>query len=137
MIIIDARNAVLGRMASEIAKMLKKGEDVVIVNSEQAIITGSPKQIVGKYLKRRRIGSPQHGPFFPKKPDMIVRRTVRGMMEYKKPSGRASFKRLRVHIGLPAELAGKETKSIAVKEIKTDYIKVGNLAKALGWHEKI
>lgn len=135
MIIIDAKNAILGRMASETAKMLKKGEDVVIINAEQAIITGDPKQIVGKYLKRRRIGSPQHGPFFPKKPDMIVRRTVRGMMEYKKPSGRAAFKRLRVHIGLPQEFADKEAKIIAVKEVKTDYIKVGELAKALGWHE--
>lgn len=135
MIIIDARNAVLGRMASQIAKMLKQGEEVIIVNAEQAIITGNKKQIVGKYLKRRRIGSPQHGPFFPKRPDLIVRRTVRGMMEYKKPSGRNAYKRLRVHIGLPDELQGKEAKSVAVKEIRTDYIKIGELAKALGWHE--
>jgi len=135
MIIIDARGAVLGRMASETAKLLKSGEEVVIVNAEHAIVTGSPKQIVGKYLKRRRIGSPQHGPFFPKRPDLIVRRTVRGMMEYKKPSGRNAYKRLRVHIGLPDEFSGSETKSVAVKDIKTDYIKVGELAKALGWHE--
>ena len=133
MIILDAKNAVLGRLASETAKMLKKGEEVVIVNSEQAIITGDTKQIVGKYLKRRRIGSPQHGPFFPRKPDMIVRRTVRGMLNYKKPNGKAAYKRLKVHIGMP-QLEG-EKKSVAVKEIKTDYIKVSELAKALGWHE--
>ncbi|MBI4018027.1 MAG: 50S ribosomal protein L13 [Candidatus Aenigmarchaeota archaeon] len=133
MIVINAKNAVLGRMASEVARQLKNGEEVVIINAEQAIITGNKKQIVGKYLKRRRIGSPQHGPFFPKKPDMIVRRTVRGMLEYKKPSGRAAFKRLRVHIG-PAGLEGGEARSVAIKEIKTDYIKVAELAKALGWH---
>ena len=133
MIILDAKNAVLGRLASETAKMLKKGEEVVIVNSEQAIITGDTKQIVGKYLKRRRIGSPQHGPFFPRKPDMIVRRTVRGMLNYKKPNGKAAYKRLKVHIGMP-QLEGEKI-SVAVKEIKTDYIKVSELAKALGWHE--
>jgi large subunit ribosomal protein L13 len=133
-IILDARDAVLGRMASETAKLLKSGEDVVIVNAEQAIITGDHTQIVRKYLKRRRIGSPQHGPFFPKKPDLIVRRTVRGMIDYRKPSGKQAYKRLRVHIGVPEQFEKKEKKAVAVKEVKTDYIRVGELAKALGWH---
>ena len=41
--IIDGDGAVAGRLASTAAKTLLKGEDVIIVNAEKAIITGEPK----------------------------------------------------------------------------------------------
>ena len=129
--IIDAKNAILGRLASHAAKQLLKGEEVVIVNSADAIITGNPKQTVSVYLKKRRGGSPQHGPFFPKKPDLIVRRTIRGMLP-KTKKGRSAFKKLRVHISVPDDLKGKG-EQIAVKRVKVNFISVGELAKALGW----
>ena len=128
--IIDGTNAILGRLASHAAKMLLKGEEVTIVNAERIIITGVKKKIVGKYLKRRRIGSPQHGPFFPTKPDLIVRRTIRGMLPYKTARGRVALKKLRVYVSKPEEIKG--AKSLA-KEIRTSYITVEELAKNLGW----
>lgn len=130
--IIDGTNAVLGRTASHVAKQLLKGESVIIVNAERMIITGNKKQITEKYLNRRRIGSKHHGPFFPKMPGLIVRRSIRGMLP-KTKKGVASFRRLKVHVGVPAELAGKEMKNAALKEVKTGFITVGNLAKSLGW----
>lgn len=131
MIVIDGDSAVLGRLASHAAKTLLKGEDMVIVNADRVIITGEKKKIVGKYLKLRRLGSPQHGPFFPKSPDMIVKRTVRGMLPYKSPKGRAALKKLRVYAGNPEGF--KNAKSFDIKEIRTDFITVGRLAKQLGW----
>ena len=102
LMIIDGTNAVLGRLSSYAAKQMLKGEEVVIINAEKIIITGNKKSTVGKYLNRRRIGSKHHGPFFPKMPDLVVRRSVRGMLP-KTKKGRAVFKKLKVHTGLPNE----------------------------------
>lgn len=129
--IIDGKNAVLGRLATAIAKQLLKGEEIIILNAEKIIITGSPKQIVGKYLARRRIGSAHHGPFFPKKSNLIVRRTIRGMLP-KSRKGINALKKLRVHESIPKEFEGKKTEGIAVKEIKTGFIRLKDLSKSLG-----
>ncbi|MCX6815319.1 MAG: 50S ribosomal protein L13 [Candidatus Aenigmarchaeota archaeon] len=130
--VIDGKNAVLGRLSSATAKHLLAGEEVIIVNAEKAIITGGAKDIKEKYLERRRRGSPQHGPFFPKQPAAIVRRTIRGMIPYKTNKGRKAMKALRVYAGVPEELKDAKIESIAVKQIKSDYIRVGDLAKILG-----
>jgi large subunit ribosomal protein L13 len=130
--LVDGKNAILGRLASYSAKQLLKGEEIIIVNAADIIITGNPKQVVGKYLKRRRGGSPQHGPFFPKKPDLIARRSIRGMLP-KTKKGRAAFRKLRVHISVPADLKDKKMEKIAVKKVKIKFIYLRELAKALGW----
>ncbi|HLC68119.1 MAG TPA: 50S ribosomal protein L13 [archaeon] len=129
--IINGKNAVLGRLASMTAKKLLLGEEVVIVNAEKVIITGRPTQIRAKYVARRIIGSPQHGPFFPRSPDAIVRRTVRGMMP-KEKKGRAAFKKLRVYSGVPAGM--QEGEQLAVKAIRSNFMTVSDLAKTLGWN---
>jgi len=131
MIVLDGKNAVLGRMATEVAKKLMKGEEVNIVNAERIIITGNPASIKKKYHFRREVGSPHHGPFYPKQSNLIVRRAIRGMLPYKTNKGRAAFKRLKVYIGTPAELSGK-AESIGVKEIRSNYITIGELAKSVG-----
>ncbi len=149
--IINGKNAILGRLASIAAKKLLAGEEVTIVNSENIIITGKPSDIKGKYLKLKQIGSPQHGPFFPKQPDKIVRRTIRGMMP-KTNKGRAAFKKLHVYVGVPHGMAGElklhdakqidalrasnaSASSVYVKTIRSNYITVGEIAKLLGWRK--
>ena len=131
--IINGKNAVLGRLASLSAKKLLSGEEIVIVNAEKVIITGRPTQIRAKYIARRQIGSPQHGPFYPKEPHAIVRRTIRGMMP-KEKKGRAAFKKLRVYAGVPHGM--QEGESLAVKTITSNFMTVGDLAKTLGWQSK-
>jgi len=130
--IVDGKNAILGRLASEVAKRLLKGEKVEIVNCEKIIITGDPVKIYEKYKLRRDMGSPHHGPFFPRTPAGIVRRTIRGMLPYKKPKGRKAFSLLRVYVGIPKELEDKDKEKIGVKDIESNYITVGELAKKLG-----
>jgi len=135
--IIDAKNAVLGRLATKVAKELLKGEKVDIINAEKIIITGSPDKIVKKYLTRRRRGSPQHGPFFPRKPNLVVRRAIRGMLPYKKAHGKKAFKNLKVHIGIPKEFANKETIIFSEKQkpVNCKFITIYELSKRLGWNE--
>ena len=38
--IIDSEGAVLGRLCTVVAKRLLNGEDIAVVNSEKAIVTG-------------------------------------------------------------------------------------------------
>ena len=129
-ITINGKNAILGRLASYTAKKLLNGENVNIVNAEKIIITGNPMNIKQRYLADRRRGSPHHGPFFPRKPDLIVRRTVRGMLPYKTNRGRNAFKRLRVHIGVPEGIGESQGMEAS---IRTNYITLGEVSNALGW----
>ena len=134
-IIIDGKNMILGRAATQIAKQLIDGSSVHVINAEQMIITGDPMSIKEKYLERRRRGSPQHGPFFPIRPDLLVRRTVRGMLPYKTNKGRQAFKNLRTYIGNPNNAsAGIDEKKII--SLRTKYMTVGKLSEALGWKGK-
>lgn len=131
--VIDGTNAVLGRLASHAAKQLLAGDSIAIVNAERIIITGNRQQLQQKYLERRRRGSPQHGPFFPTQPHGIVKRTVRGMLPYKTHRGREAFKRLRVYTAVPATLKDADMERVAVREIRTRFVSVGDLAESLGW----
>ncbi|PIN72869.1 50S ribosomal protein L13, partial [Candidatus Woesearchaeota archaeon CG10_big_fil_rev_8_21_14_0_10_47_5] len=49
MIIIDANNLVLGRLAARAAKLCLMGEKVSIINCEKAVISGNKKQLLEKW----------------------------------------------------------------------------------------
>ncbi len=102
--IIDASNMVLGRLASNIAKDLLEGEEIVVINAEKAVILGNKSDIISKYSQRREIGSVRKGPYYPKSPDRILRRTVRGMLPMKKSKGVDAYRRLKVYMGVPREI---------------------------------
>jgi large subunit ribosomal protein L13 len=108
MIYLDAKNQILGRLSSKIAKMILSGETVYVVNAEKAVVLGNPAAIKKSFREKRDRGDPYHGPFYPKRPDMIIRRTVRGMIPYTTERGREAFKRLRVFISIPDELRNKQ-----------------------------
>ena len=137
--IINAEGLILGRLASKIAKMLLEGEEVVIINPEKAIITGNREFIFEKYKQRTELRTrtnPRKGPFYPKRSDEIVRRTIRGMLPWKTDRGRKAFKRLKVYAGVPKEFEEKEFETIVeahMSRIKTPkYVTVGEVAKFLG-----
>ena len=139
-IIIDAKGLILGRMSSSVAKCLLQGESIVIVNAEQAAISGKRLQIVKARKEFLEVGHPRKGPNHPRRPDMIVRKTIRGMLPYRKPKGRNALKRLRVYLGAPKEFEGKETKTIIeaqAEKLKSPYITVGELAKEIGWSPEV
>jgi len=137
--IIDAKDLILGRMASSVAKRLLEGEKVAIVNAEQAIISGRRKLTFDVYDAWLEIGSivnPKKGPFHPRKPNDLVRLAVRGMLPFDKPRGREAYRRLRVYIGVPAEFKGKELESLPNARIERlgtrRFIRLGELSKHLG-----
>lgn len=105
-IVIDAENGILGRVASYAAKQALLGKKVVIVNCAQAIVTGKPRTTIREYGGlRRRGGSSLKGPFFPKHPERVMKRTIRGMLPHLQQRGIDALKRVRCYDGLPAEHA--------------------------------
>ena len=139
-IIIDAKGLILGRMASIIAKRLLQGESVIVVNAEKAAISGKRLQIVKEAKTFLEVGHPRKGPFHQRRPDRIVRRTIRGMLPRKKPKGMQAFKRLKVYLGAPMEFNGKEIQTIleaSAEKLKSPYITVGELAKEIGWTPEV
>ena len=126
--LIDGKGAILGRLASYVAKETLKGEEIVILNCDQIIITGNKKNIEEDFHeKRSRVGSSQKGPKHSKSSEKIVKRTIRGMLpEHRFGRGRDAFKRIKCYVGIPKEFqesktikAGKEkpNKFIIVKDI--------------------
>ena len=134
-VIIDATGLILGRMASTIAKQLLQGDTVIVVNAEKAAISGKRLSILKERKNFLEVGHFRKGPYHPRRPDQIVRRTIRGMLPRRKPKGQQAYKKLRVFLQLPEEFKDKEMQTIPeanVENLKCPYITVGELAKEIG-----
>lgn len=128
--ILDGKNAVLGRLASYAAKESLKGEEIVILNCEQIIITGNKKRIKKDFEeKRSRVGSSQKGPKHSKTSEKIVKRTIRGMLpDHRKGRGRLAFKKIKCYVGVPKEFQDVE-RIIAGNEKKCKFSQVKEFSK--------
>ena len=132
--IINAEGLIMGRLASHVAKALLDGEEIAIVNAEKAILTGSKKMLMAEFKKRRKLVHARKGPYYPRMPDRILKRSVRGMIPYQKPHGRQAFKRLKVYIGLPAEFKDEKLETIETAALSDarKYMHLGDISKGLG-----
>jgi large subunit ribosomal protein L13 len=99
-VVVDGRDAIMGRVASKVAQRALDGERVAIINAERAVITGNTEATLEKYRTRANLGS-DSGPYYPKRPDRIFKRSVRGMLPYKTTKGREAFENVRVYVGNP------------------------------------
>jgi len=126
-IIIDGKNATMGRLAGYAAKQALLGNNVVIVNSEEVIITGNKKDIVEGYKTLlKKGGSSMRGPKIPRNAERILKRTIRGMLPHKQGRGADALKRVMCYDKMPEKyvnskkvITGKEKtgKSITLKEL--------------------
>ena len=115
--VIDGKDAIMGRLASYVARESLKGEEFAIVNCEQIIITGNKKNIQeGLEAKRGRVGSTQKGPKVSRASEKIVKRIIRGMLpNYRVGRGREAFKRIKCYVGVPKEFENAEKMKIENK----------------------
>ena len=129
--IIDGKNAVLGRLASYTAKESLKGEEIIILNCEEIIITGNKKNIKkGFEEKRSRVGHSQKGPRHSKSSEKMVKRTIRGMLpDHRKGRGTIAFKKIKCYVGVPKEFQEVE-KIIIGKEKRNKFIYVKEVSKS-------
>jgi len=111
--VVDAEDLVLGRMATEVARVLRgkhkptfaphmdTGDFVIIVNADKVVLTNDKAATKMVY---RHSGYPggikeqTYADLLAKKPTEAVRRTVRGMLP-KNRLGRAQLKKLKVYAG--------------------------------------
>ena len=129
---IDATNEVLGRLASQIAKILRGknkpgytphvdcGDYVIVVNAEKVKLTGD-KLTEKVYVRHtgypggQRFATAQD--YLKKKPKFVIEEAVRGMLP-KTRLGEAIFKNLKVYAGAEHPHAAQNPKAIKLNEIK-------------------
>jgi len=121
-------------------KGIANGKKVAIINAELAYITGNKIAIIKRYKTRLNLQekeNPEHSPYWPRRPDMLVRRVIRGMLPYhKKPSGKTAYRNLMVFMGVPTSLSKAKITEIKTKEPKMMYVKylyIKELSKLLGY----
>jgi len=145
--VYDATDKILGRLASQVAKEMisarKSGRQqrVIIINAEDAIVSGPRTKVLSDYRAKYKLNHARKGPFFPRMPDKIIKRTVRGMLPYQKnSSGREALRDLRVMIGSPSNLSGEdlpeghqwgETGGIE-RETPNKFVRLGDISSHLG-----
>ena len=134
--VIDATDLRLGRLASLVAKRCLEGEEIAIVNAEAAVVTGAKARVLADYDQKRKRGSREGGPFFPRRPDHIMKRTIRGMLPYKRQRGAEAFKRVKVYIGVPTEFVNSEfeiIESAHVESLSTHkYVRICLISETMG-----
>ncbi len=132
--VIDADGNVLGRLCTSVAKRILNGEEVVVVNAEKAIVTGNQEDILAQYKQKKDRGKVIHGPFYPRRADLILKRTVRGMLPWDRPKGRDAYRLLKVYVGVPKELeAAEKVKLMGATNLSRDrYVTLSEVSEHLG-----
>ncbi|MBQ4278386.1 MAG: 50S ribosomal protein L13 [Rikenellaceae bacterium] len=131
-VLIDATDAVLGRLASQVAKILRGknkpsftpnadcGDNVIIINAEKVRLTGN-KMTDKVYVRHsgypggQRFTTPAE--YLQKKPTFIIEKAVKGMLPRTR-LGAAQLKNLKVYAGAEHPHAGQSPKTIKLNEIK-------------------
>jgi len=131
-VVIDARDCILGRVASEVAQQALDGDRIAVVNAEDAVITGNPESTVEKYQQRAELGS-DSGPYYPQRPDGIFKRAIRGMLPYKQDHGREAFENGRVYLGNPYDDEGEVLDGTSLDRLSNiKFISLGEVSEKLG-----
>ncbi len=136
--LVNAEGLILGRMASLVAKKLLNGEKVIIVNAEKAVISGKKRSKVAEAHVFLEVGAPRRGPFHYRRPDRILRKTVRGMLPFKQPKGKNALKKLKVFISVPEDLRDQQLVSLKeaqAAKLKGPHFTLAELAKEIGWNQ--
>ena len=139
-IYVDATGHVAGRLCSMVASQIIRGQRVVVLNSEKAVLSGKRDTIIAAWKERLELGSkvnPIYGPLHPRRPDNIVRRMVRGMVPKTKAKGILGMKRLRIYIGVPEKYSGvkmvKFDQALATRPLPM-YTTLAELSHNIGWN---
>jgi len=131
-VVIDARNCIVGRVASEVAQRALDGEKIAVINAEDAVITGSDEDVMETYRTRTEVGS-DRGPYYPKRPDGIFKRAIRGMLPYKTDRGREAFENVRVYVGNPFDEDGEALDDTTLDRLSNiKFLSLGEVSANLG-----
>lgn len=129
-ILINAENLVVGRLASEVAKILRGknkpsftphvdcGDNVIIINAEKIRFTGN-KMTEKQYVRHtgypggQRFNSPRE--FLARVPGRVIEKAIKGMLP-KTKLGDEMFRNLYVYVGNEHPHAAQKPKEIRITE---------------------
>ena len=131
-VVIDAKDQVLGRLSSVVAKMLRGkyktnftphvdcGDNVIVINADKVKLTGN-KLTEKQYLRHsgypggQRISTPEE--LLSKKPTDVVEKAVKGMIPRNR-LGRAIMKNLHVFAGAEHPHEAQKPREVNLNTIK-------------------
>ena len=111
--VVDAEGCTLGRLASEVAKVLRGknkpiftphidcGDNVIVINAEKIKVTGKKMDQKEYYHHSDYVGGLKEATLrekLAKKPEQVIELAVKGMLP-KGPLGRQMFTKLHVYAG--------------------------------------
>lgn len=129
--VIDANDVVLGRLASQVAVLLRGkhkatfaphvdgGDFVIVINAEKVALTGNKRE---QKLAYRHSGYPGGlrataiGELLEKKPERVIEKAVRGMLP-KTSLSRAQLSKLKVYAGPEHPHAAQQPKPFEITQV--------------------
>lgn len=131
MIVVDGKNKPLGRLATFVADLLRKGYPVAVINAEKIIVSGTLEGVLPKFRRRydlRTLSNPiKQTPRWPRTPEGIVRKAIAGMINRR--HRHKLLKRLKVFRGEPTIEGKKISPDI---RIPSRYVTIEEISRALG-----
>lgn len=128
--VVDAEGIVLGRLATEVARVLRgkhkpvfaphidTGDHVIIVNADKVVMSGSGKAQSKRIYRHSGypggIKSESYAELLDRRPAEAVRRTVKGMLP-KGPLGRQQISKLKVYAGADHPHAAQSPTPLEIK----------------------
>ncbi len=134
--VIDGKGLIYGRLASAVATKILDGEEVVVLNAEQIIVTGERSEVFADFKHKVEVGevTKRKGPFYPRRADLLFKRCVKGMIPRYTTTGREAYRALHVFVGVPKQFADCEKVKVdtAVKAPQCKYVSLGEISEFLG-----
>jgi large subunit ribosomal protein L13 len=81
------------------------------------------------------MGAPLIGPYYPRMPERIVKRTIRGMIPYKKPRGKEAFARIKCYAGIPDDFKSEKLVTfnhMNAEKTNAKYVSIEEVSKHFG-----
>lgn len=126
--VVDAEGKTLGRLASEVAKVLRgknkpiftphadTGDYVIVINAAKVVVTGKKLDQKKYYRHSEYIGGLKETSLrdqLRQKPERAIELAVKGMLP-KGPLGRQMFKKLHVYAGATHEHAAQKPEALNI-----------------------
>ena len=127
--VVDAEGCTLGRLASEVAKVLRgknkpeftphvdTGDYVIVINAEKIAVTGKKLDQKIYYNHSDYVGGMRETTLremMDKKPEKVIQLAVKGMLP-KGPLGRSMMTKLHVYAGADHEQAAQKPEVLEIK----------------------
>jgi large subunit ribosomal protein L13 len=133
--IVDAKNRIVGRLGTFVAKKALLGEKIDVINAEEAVISGKKAEVLARFKQRVERGTWAKGPHYKRNPDVLLKRLIRNMLPFKTSRGRDAFRNIMCWEGVPDQFKDKEAviiKEADASKLTVNSVRVKDISRFLG-----